>query len=170
MPSDSCIPRLWFVVRGDVRSGPFPVGALQQERAIGRLTTWTSVSPDGGPWVGADRLHDSPFQPSGSLPIDEWSRERAMAQARWADQRSGIDRRKVATHAAQNRRTRSERRAYPLTRRQPAARREDQITAGTERSTAIVALLFLAAVLLGVATYGTSNPIPVDIDMRPLSR
>ncbi len=92
-----------------------------------------------------------------------------MARARWADQRSGIERRKAATHSEQNRRSSSDRRAYPLTKRQTAVRRNEQVATGAERGATFIALLLVTAVLLAVAAYGTSNPIPVDLAVRPLS-
>lgn len=48
-------------------------------------------------------------------------------------------------------------------------RRNEQVAAGAERGATFIALLLVTAVLLAVAAYGTSNPIPVDLAVRPLS-
>ncbi len=163
-PSSRITSRLWYVRRGDTLAGPFPIEALRQELVLGRLAGVDEISPDGAQWYAPGQLQDVLSESVSSQGMDDWSRERAMARQRWAEQRSGTERRRSP------RAPEPDRRAFPITVRAPATRRDEAATAGAERATAFVALLLVAAVLLGATVYGTSNPVPVDLDVRPLSQ
>ncbi len=156
--------RLWYVRRGDTSAGPFPIEALRQEQVLGRLAGVEGISPDGAQWFAPSQLQNVLSESTSSQGLDDWSRERARARQRWAEQRSGIERRKSL------RTPEPDRRAFPITVRAPAMRRDEVATAGAERATAFIALLLVAAVVLCATVYGTSNPVPVNLDVRPLSQ
>lgn len=162
--------RLWFVRRNDLVTGPYPLGALAQEQALGRLGGATSISADGSRWLGVDRLRGMAGAQAHAETADDWSRQRAMARTRWADQRTGVDRRNQGSSALGDRRLGKERRTLPLTARASAPRRGEAAHASAERGVMRIVLLLIAAVTIGAALYGTSNPVAVTIDVRPLSR
>jgi hypothetical protein len=158
----------WFVRRGMTVSGPFPFGALAQEFALGRLAGTTAVSPDGKQWRELASLPTLLDGYATARTLDDWERQRAMARARWADQRKGWERRSACARPGTDRRTGSERRTFATTGRTPVSRRDDDTTADPERDVVRVVLLLLAAIAIGVAVYGSSNPVTVNFHVHPL--
>jgi len=173
-PARTAHPHLWFVRRAGCTSGPFPLGALAQEDALGRLALIEEVSPDGDHWFEPGVLRSV----LRSLPEDraraEWAGQRAMARSRWADQRLGIDRRAAegasTNGPGQERRDGHDRRAWPETTRPPAAVRVEPALAHEFRQVIWIVLLLLAGIAIAAATLGPSNPVAVDLDLRSLSR
>lgn len=157
---------LWFVRRGERVSGPFPIGALRQEDTLGRLRDVTALSPDGQRWY-EPRLLRPLLEPGAEHDqADEWIRQRAMARARWADQRSGIDRRAGRDSSGQERRTSGDRRSASVAMRKRAERREELSCTRAERTVVWIVLALLGGIIGGAATCGTSNPVPVDLAVR----
>lgn len=170
--------RLWYVRHAEAISGPFPVGALVQEDALGRLAGASGVSVDGERWLQPAQFHailrdaDPVSRDANSAcPADEWSGQRAMARARWADQRSGADRRACRASVSSDRRATPDRRAQSAGTRIPLPPRRDDIAVDRgQRGTLVIALLLVAAVALAAASYGPSNPVAVALHVRPLPR
>ena len=165
------MPRLWYVRKqGEVR-GPFPAGAVIQDRLVGRLSADDELSPDREEWRGFDAWPElnSLAAPSvtSSTAEPEWLRERAKARLRWADERGAPDRRAGNESAPE------------ATDRREHERRSNEGAEGGKRSSArarlrfanerailkIVAILAIAAGLLALLTwlYGPVNPVPVRI-------
>ena len=161
---------LWFVRRGERVSGPFPIGALRQEDALGRLRDATKLSPDGQRWYEPRQVRSLREPGVERDQADEWIRQRAMARVRWADQRSGVDRRAGRTGrdaGGQERRISGDRRSTLIAVRKRSERREELSCTGAERKVVWIVLALLGAIIGGAATYGTSNPVPVNLDVRP---
>jgi len=157
---------LWFVRRGEQVSGPFPIGALRQEDALGRLRDASALSPDGKRWYGLDHLRPLLEQTRERESADEWNLQRTMARARWADQRNGLDRRAWHGSGDQERRTGGDRRTAFSASRECSQRREELSGTRAERKVIWIVLALLGVVVGGAATYGTSNPVPVTLDVR----
>jgi hypothetical protein len=88
---------LWYVRSPDGgRQGPFPAAAVAQDLAVGRLPADVLVSADCINWVRAAETEAFAdlLQPDAS---DAWAEERRRALRRWADERTGRERR---THPA----------------------------------------------------------------------
>ncbi|MCW5622294.1 MAG: hypothetical protein KIS79_14400 [Burkholderiales bacterium] len=157
---------LWFVRRGDRVCGPFPLGALRQEQLLGRLHEVTAFSADGYRWVGPNALgallendHER------SATADDWSRQRAIARLRWADQRRGVDRRTACDpgSAWTERRGGHERRTVHASARELPVRREEPDGGSAERNLTWIVLGLLAAIAAGAFVYGPSHPVSVQI-------
>jgi len=161
------VGHLWFVRRGAQVSGPFPIGALRQEDALGRLRDASALSPDGKRWYGLQHVRTL-LEPSMEHdPADQWNRQRNMARARWADQRNGVDRRAAHDAGGQERRTGGDRRTEFSASRERSERRDELSGTPAERKVIWIVLALVGAVVGGAATYGTSNPVPVNLDVRP---
>jgi len=158
---------LWFVRRGERVFGPFPIGALRQEDALGRLRDATALSPDGQRWYEPGELRPLLEPGVARDQADEWIRQRAMARARWADQRTGIDRRAGRDASDQERRTDGDRRSASIAVRERLERREETSGIRAERKVVWIVLALLGAIVGGAATYGTSIPVPVNLVVRP---
>ncbi len=167
-PPQSSTARPWFVRRGIAVAGPFPIGALAQEHALGRLAGTTAVSPDGEQWLEPGSLRTLLDAHAIARTPDDWEGQRAMARARWADQREGQERRGASACPVTDRRTAGERRAFATAGRTLPPRRDEETVVGSERDVVLIVLLLLTAIALGVAVYGTSNPVVVNLDVRPL--
>jgi hypothetical protein len=158
---------LWFVRRGERVSGPFPIGALRQEDVLGRLRDATALSPDGQRWYEPRALRPLLDAGMARYQADEWIRQRAIARARWADQRGGIDRRAGRDPRGQKRRINGDRRSASVAMRAGFERREETSGIRAERKIVWIVLALLGAIAGGAVTYGTSNPVPVNLDVRP---
>jgi hypothetical protein len=167
------VPRLWYVRKqGEVR-GPFPAGAVIQDRLVGRISAAHELSPDREEWRGFDAwpelssaLDAAPSATAGTAE-PEWIRERARARLRWADERGAPDRRDGSEAASEP------------TERREQERRSTRGAEGGKRSSArtrprfanerailkIVAVVAVAAGLLALLAwlYGPVNPVPVRI-------
>jgi len=167
---------LWYVSKqGHVR-GPFPTGALVQERLLGRLGDDDLVSSDRSQWLRFALWPElaAAFEaatPAASTPEAEaWASERAKARMRWADERTGQDRRSELPEStelqAQGRRGGPERRleggsALPLRERRP---RHIAALFGAEVPVwVLIGIVVVVAGILGLLAYvfGPVNPVPV---------
>ena len=165
------MPRLWYVRKqGEVR-GPFPAGAVIQDRLVGRISADDELSPDREEWRGFDAWPElNAFavpSATSSAAEPQWLRERAKARLRWADERGAPNRRGGNESAPES------------TDRREQERRSKEGGEGGKRSSArarprfanerailkIVAILAIAVGLLALLTwlYGPVNPVPVRI-------
>ena len=117
---------------------------------------WANIPPNGA---------DVP--PNGADVPENWISERDDARRRWADQRSGRDRRTAERGIAHPPRRRGdERRTHPtITTRHPAAVRTPPSAPNRAAQWWLMLAGLLAAVLLAAtgARYGPVNPITVDL-------
>jgi hypothetical protein len=83
---------LWHVRLAGAVRGPFPTAAIAQDLVLGRLPSDVEVSGDMVAWTPAAETDGFSCL---RLPrqADAWAVERREALRRWADQRSGQDRR-----------------------------------------------------------------------------
>jgi len=165
------VPRLWYVRKqGQVR-GPFPAGAVIQDRLIGRISASEELSPDREEWRVFDAWPElgsalaSTASATGTVE-PEWLRERARARLRWADERSAPDRRSGESTAQAAERRENERRAQRAAAGGKRTWPRPRARFGNERAVLkIVAILAIAAGLIALLTwlYGPVNPVPVRI-------
>jgi len=167
---------LWYVIKNGTVRGPFPTGALVQERLLGRLTDSDLIGHDRQEWKPLTSWPElsSAMEAAGpqhkSLEAAAWAGERAKARARWADERGGEDRRAEAPgppggdpgRAGADRRSGAE---EGLPMRSP---RQSDITALFGADVPFWVLIGCVAglvVLLGLLAYlfGPANPVPVNI-------
>jgi hypothetical protein len=163
--------RLWYLRRGERVTGPFPLPAIQQDFLLGRVRVTDELSQDRQMWL---RLTEHPeLATLTQVPADgvetgerDWGRERFEALRRWADERSGHDRRtQQAAESAPARRQGD--------RRQQAAdvwsaRSDERRTPSAQpRSAWRVAAVILALVILALVAVayhvGTTVPVPVRL-------
>lgn len=89
---------LWYIRTAAGVQGPFPPGQVAQYVELGRLSAQDMISPDGVHWVtvaGSGQFDEAlqvraravAAQTSGEEDIEDWTRERALARLRWADER-----------------------------------------------------------------------------------
>jgi len=124
---------------------------------------WADVPPNGSDvssyWA------DVP--PNGADVPENWISERDDARRRWADQRSGRDRRTAERGIAHPPRRRGdERRTHPtMATRHPAAVRTPPSASSRSAQRWLMVAGVLAAVMLAAtgARYGPVNPITVDL-------
>lgn len=165
--------RLWYLRRGERVNGPFPLPAIQQDFLLGRVRLSDELSQDRLEWL---RLSDHPelaalgppAPADGTAPGErDWGRERFEALRRWADERSGHDRRAQQQPAAGSpaRRQGERRRAAADARSAPSGGRSAP-SAQPRAAWRIVAVI-LAVVILVLITvayhFGTVVPVPVRI-------
>lgn len=72
---------LWYVRRGDVEKGPFPVAVIERNIGLGRIVAGDSLSPDAVQWRPASEFPDFDLlrpRPGRPVPprLDERQRER----------------------------------------------------------------------------------------------
>ena len=169
----------WYVNKeGQVR-GPFPTGALVQDRLVGRLGDADLVGVDQvdwkpfASWPELTEALASAAQPAGG---EEWNAERDLARMRWAEQRSGQDRRAVAASRTgepgapeeQRQRPGTERRGNPVStarRSKTGASRASGILSAEIPLWVLLAGLAGFALLVAVLVYvfGAVNPVRVRI-------
>ncbi len=169
----------WYIRKEEGRvRGPYPTGALVQDRLVGRLADTDLISLDQDDWrplagwpelVEAISLSMAP--PAGTDP-GGWVAERTYARVRWADQRSGEDRREDSpspeASEASRRQSEADRRAAPtpppLKRAPRSGKRADLFGANLPIWGLVAVLLGLVA-LIGVLVYlfGPVNPVAVQI-------
>ena len=168
---------LWYVSKqGHVR-GPFPTGALVQDRLLGRLGDDDLVSSDRSQWLRfaswpelAAAL-EAASPPASSPEAEAWASERAKARMRWADERTGQDRRSELPESTQlqahGRRGGPDRRleggTTPL-----RDRRQRHVAAlfGAEVPVwVLIGIVVVLAAILGLLAYvfGPVNPVPVKL-------
>lgn len=168
----------WYVNRAGQVNGPFPAGALQQDRLVGRIADTDPVSPDLAEWKPfaewpelAAALHPDQQQADAkSADEKSWLAERNHAKLRWADQRSGEDRREdaqgsppIVSDLRDARDRRNLQTEPPIPRVQ---RTRSPGLFGTELSMRrlLAGLLALAGVIgLLIYLFGPVNPVPVRI-------
>ena len=117
------MPNLWYVVSAGQVRGPFPAGALIQDRLLGRIEPEDLVSPDRENWQPFSSWPNlvegfESLKAAQSSGADGWEVERAKARARWADERVGSERRSGQHEDAsvdERRQLRVERRTEPDT-------------------------------------------------------
>ncbi|MEO8631442.1 MAG: hypothetical protein ABI612_25605 [Betaproteobacteria bacterium] len=160
---------LWYVLKAGQVHGPFPGGALVQDRLLGRLGADELLSTDRDDW------HPFAYWPQLSQALEAaakaapeqqpgWNAERAKARARWADQRTGEERRAASEEAGKGER-RGERRSKRATAQRTARASGVQ---GLLMDYPVWKLILALAVLVMVIAvlvhmFGAVNPIAVDI-------
>jgi hypothetical protein len=164
------VSNLWYVLKAGQIHGPFPGGALVQDRLLGRLAPEELLSTDRDDWHPFSywpQLNQALEAAAQAAPEQQpgWNAERAKARARWADQRTGEDRRAAIEEEA----GKGERRGDRRSKRASAQR--------TARASGVQGLLMdypvwklivaLAVIVVVVAVlvklFGAVNPIAVDI-------
>jgi hypothetical protein len=160
--------QLWYVRRGGSEVGPFPARAVYEDLLVGRLSPAAEVSLDRVGWATVAKAPGLiPGTSADRAAPDAWTRERTNAARRWADARSGADRRRAERGTAHPpRRTGVERRATlgsrprsPARRRTPAAVLDRRAALGVWVAGGLLAVLLALA---GVA-YGPVQPLAVDL-------
>jgi len=91
------LKRLYYVKRGEQITGPYPLGLIQRYILIGRITATDEISIDRKEWKTLDFLTELMPTVLTEDPGDEAVKERLQRARRWADERSGIDRRQTQT-------------------------------------------------------------------------
>ena len=163
--------RLWYLRRGQRITGPFPLAAIQQDFLLGRVRSSDELSQDRVEWLRLSEHPElatlAPPAPPGGPEAGErdWGRERFEALRRWADERSGHDRRAEhqATTTSLARRQGERRKAAADAR---SARPDDRRGPSAQPRTAwrIVAVILAFAILGLIAVayhFGTVVPVPV---------
>jgi len=167
---------LWYVNKNGAVRGPFPTGALIQERLLGRLADSDLVGHDRQEWQPFSSWPElaSAMDAAGphhkSLEAAAWAGERAKARARWADERGGEDRRGEGPAApdGDGRRAIADRRAIAEEGMPSRSPRQTDMTAlfGADVPFwVLVSCVVGLVVLLGLLAYlfGPVNPVPVNI-------
>lgn len=163
--------KLWFIRSGDRVLGPFPAKLVARDLLLGRHQPGDEASVDQVFWT---KLEDLPeLQPkvavkhrvvgSAEAPLD-WLGERRAAAKRWADERTGRERRGESAAAPLAEKRRRDRRqqqedAEVLAVRQRHAEWEQELRYRRDRFIG-VSLLLLA--LLALAVYAVFNLSPVN--------
>lgn len=167
----------WYVNKEGRIRGPFPAGALIQDHLVGRLGDADLVSLDQAEWkpfAAWPELSEalaSAAQPSGGEDNDQWAAERNLARMRWAEQRSGEDRRAVGTSTdpvEKRRQSDSDRRDRPVEtvrRSKRSLGRAAGILNADVPTWILLAGLAGLVLLVGVLVYlfGAVNPVRVQI-------
>lgn len=180
----------WYVSKSGQVRGPFPTGALVQDWLVGRITDANLVSLDQEDWkpfgscaelveavtAESGTVGSVKGPPSAATPgePESWVAERTHARVRWADQRSGEDRRGMSSdpdnpdanvsdpypqRPGDRRAARNDR---PSTRQARLGRRAGLFGAELPIWLLVVALLALAAlVAVVVHLFGAVNPVTV---------
>ena len=170
------MPGPWYVLKNDIVRGPFPSGALVQERLLGRLADSDLIGPDQQEWKPFSSWPElmSALEAAGpphkSPEAAAWAGERAKARARWADERGGEDRRAEAPAPplGNGRRAGPDRRTDTAEGLPIRSRRQADMTAlfGAEVPYwVLIGCVVALVVLLGLLAYffGPVNPVPVNI-------
>lgn len=87
------LKRLYYVKRGEEITGPYPLGLIQRYILIGRIAGTDELSIDRKEWKTLDSLSELIPAVLNDDPSEEGVKERLKRARRWADERSGIDRR-----------------------------------------------------------------------------
>jgi hypothetical protein len=141
---------------------------------VGRLADADLISADQIEWKPfsawpelVHALTASPLHTGGS-ERDDWLAERNNARARWADQRTGDDRRggePVTSDVANRREGETDRRmASPTLQRQQRSATRTSLSANLPVWALVAALIVVAAlVAVLVAVFGAVNPVEVRL-------
>ncbi len=163
------MPNLWYVLKAGQVHGPFPGGALVQDRLLGRLGADELLSTDREDWhpfAYWPPLNQALEAAAQAAPEQQpgWNAERAKARARWADQRSGEDRRAAIEQEAGKGERGGDRRSKRASGHR-AARASVQGLLMDFPVWKLIVALALVAVLVAVLVnmFGAVNPIAVDI-------
>jgi hypothetical protein len=168
------VPRLWYVRKQGQVHGPFPLGAVLQDRLVGRIGPDDELSADQEEWHPFDGWPELASALATSASPDpaaepEWLRERARARLRWADERGMPDRRirqDEAESTGERRDAQEERRAHQSVGTGVRTALRARVRFGNDRALIkIVAALLAAAALIALVAwlYGPVNPVPVHI-------
>jgi hypothetical protein len=165
--------RLWYIRRGGSVTGPFPLAAIEQDFLLGRFKPQDELSEDRELWV---RVAEQPelaalvSLPHPDAPTDElerdWRRERLEALRRWADQRTGQDRRDAATAPPHPGRRQGERREPRDELRRPSDASRASPSAQPRGAWRLLAAILAIVVLILIAIayhLGTVVPVPVRL-------
>jgi hypothetical protein len=165
--------RLWYIRREGSVTGPFPLAAIEQDFLLGRFKPQDELSEDRELWV---RVAEQPelvalvglshFDAPTNESERDWRRERLEALRRWADQRTGQDRRDAASALSPLGRRRAERREPRDELRRPSnasrASPSDQPRGAWRLLAAILVIVVL--ILIAIAYHlGTVVPVPVRL-------
>lgn len=163
----------WYVKKAGTPRGPFPTGALLQDRLLGRIPDDALLSVDREDWrpfvdwpelTTAELEAETP--PSNAENPSQWLDERAKARLRWADERSNEERR-VEEPSARGKGDDRRRHAHPGNKHEKHAKRRSSARQllDTKLSLRLVLIvLIVAAALLALAFwYGPVNPVPVNL-------
>lgn len=160
----------WFVRKGTTVRGLFPSGAIVQDVLLGRLDLFTEISRDGERW--SPLAEHAELLPQALLRerienASDWATERLRAGMRWADERSGRDRRAAAAPQAPDaRRNGSDRRRDPAQCARPKA--DDARGPQRQPRDGLLATVLGLAVLVAIVVIfsgGFANPIPVRMHL-----
>ena len=166
---------LWYVRRGTQVMGPFPERALRSDYLLGRFEPGDLASQDRSNWapIGSIAVFGREFMPGASTTAAnptintdtsaDWAAERRAAMLRWADERSGAERRAAEVPAGDG-----ERRGGNERRNIPSSRRTSALGKRQERAARVVLVLLIAlgiALVIGTAAwlFGPSKPIAVHL-------
>jgi len=168
------VPRLWYVRKQGQVHGPFPLGAVLQDRLVGRIGPDDELSADQDEWHPFDGWPELASALDASASPDpaaepEWLRERARARLRWADERGMPERRtrqeEVET-LGERRDAHEERRSRQTVDTGVRTQVRTRMRFGNDRALIkiVVALLVAGGLIALVAwLYGPVNPVPVHI-------
>jgi hypothetical protein len=166
------VRQLWYVRRQGQISGPFPFAAIEQDFLLGRLQLHDELSEDRASWV---RVAEQPeiaviVTAEAAEPQDpenrNWNLERLAALRRWADQRTGADRREQGAHAPDSGRRHGERREPEAALRGPDASARSAPSVQPRGAWRLVAAILALVILILIAIayhVGTVVPVPVRL-------
>ncbi len=152
---------LWYVRQQRGISGPFPTAALAQDLLLGRLAFDVSVSTDTVHWV---RACEVPALSPRQAGAGDWAEQRLQAAHRWADQRSGRDRRQGdGADMSHGHQRGADRRQSPASSRESVAPRTPQSDAVRRRAWLIVLSLVAAVGGILLLAYAGSSEHPLVV-------
>ena len=169
------MPNRWYVKKDGQTRGPYPSGAVVQDRLVGRLADADLISADQIEWkpfnAWPELVHALTASPShaGGTERDDWLAERNNARARWADQRSGDDRRageSTASDLGTNRRAgeTDRRMADPILQRSQRPVAQNRRSGNLPVWALVVGLIVIAALIaVLVSEFGAVNPVRVRL-------
>jgi hypothetical protein len=169
------VPNRWYVKRGGQSHGPYPSGAIVQDRLVGRLADADLLSADRTDWrpfsAWPELVQAVTAAPShsGGSEQEAWLAERKNARARWADQRTGEDRRAPdapSNDVAANRRDgATDRRTGESTpQRHQRAGARSRLPTNLPVWALVAALIVVAAlVAVLVSVFGAVNPVQIRL-------
>jgi len=162
--SDKQKKQLWYVRRGTVVQGPYPVGLITRYILLGRIHESDEVSSGDNSWVKVADMPELVPEVMQSDMDDPVSRQRLMASKRWADERTKLDRRHLLKQVGANRRS-DDRRVSVVDEAQKRGQTEDfikEIVEQKEKDRLLAGMIAVSIVIAaGVAMY-LLKPKPPD--------
>jgi hypothetical protein len=164
--------QLWYVRRRGRVSGPFPFAAIEQDFLLGRLEPQDELSEDRASWL---RVAEQPeiaaiVTIQASAPADperrDWALERLAALRRWADERTGADRREQGAQAPDPGRRQGERREPDTALRRPNEATRSSPSLQPRGAWRLVAAILVLVILILIAIayhFGTVVPVPIRL-------